>query len=192
MLSCRPLYLALFTIVLLHLRQSTPYPVPDKQEALGSRTTCDAIDTYSVEWFLANTLPEHRHEIYDHALFYPRGTSDAARKLAKKSNGEYVTIWVVWPCWLYNDEQVPENKLRCIHRDKKVRQKFYENMSEAFARMARSSATVMHSTKDYAKPPEDGIWARTELEALVEKTNVDKVTYSIRPYLCFHRLSLLT
>ncbi|KAK5127978.1 hypothetical protein LTR85_005095 [Meristemomyces frigidus] len=141
----------------------------------NSNVECDGIETYTTEWFLANTLPDYRHEIYEHALFYTRGTSKPARDLAKKSRGEYVTIWEVWPCWLYDDRQVRENRLSCIHHDPKVRTTFYENMSRAFARMARKNATVMHSQKDYAQPPEDGIWARVELPALRDKTDVEQI-----------------
>ncbi|KAK4546692.1 hypothetical protein LTR36_001910 [Oleoguttula mirabilis] len=180
MLSIRALHLTLIAITSFCLQYSTAYPIRDRgQEVLGdaqnSYATCDGIETYTTEWFLANTLPAYRHEIYEHALFYTRGTSRRARDLAKTSRGEYVTIWEVWPCWLYDDRQVEENRLRCIHHEPEVRRTFYENMSRAFARMARKNATVMHSFKDYVQPPEDGIWARVELPALREKTDVDQL-----------------
>jgi len=48
-------------------------------------------------------------------------------------------------------------------------------MSNAYARMARESATVMHKTKDYFDPPMNGIWGKIELPALRDKTDVKEV-----------------
>jgi len=45
-------------------------------------------------------------------------------------------------------------------------------MSRAFARMARKSATIMHRVEDYGDVPQDGIWARVELPALRDGTDV--------------------
>jgi hypothetical protein len=39
-------------------------------------------------------------------------------------------------------------------------------MSRAFALKARTSATVLHSSENYASPPQTGIWARIEFPAL--------------------------
>jgi hypothetical protein len=39
-------------------------------------------------------------------------------------------------------------------------------MSRAFAIKARNSALVMHSSDDYADPPQDGIWGRVEFPVL--------------------------
>jgi hypothetical protein len=39
-------------------------------------------------------------------------------------------------------------------------------MSRAFALKAKSFATVMHSTQNFANPPKSGIWARVEWPAL--------------------------
>jgi hypothetical protein len=49
-------------------------------------------------------------------------------------------------------------------------------MSYAYARMARQSATVMHKTQDYFNPPMNGIWGKTELPALCDKTDVIEVS----------------
>jgi hypothetical protein len=56
-----------------------------------------------------------------------------------------------------------------------MRKTFFENMSEAYARMARKHATVLHLSTDYADPPQDGIWGRIELPALRDKTDILKV-----------------
>jgi hypothetical protein len=42
--------------------------------------------------------------------------------------------------------------------------------------MARESATVMHKTQDYHNPPMNGIWGKTELPALRDKTDVEEVS----------------
>lgn len=179
MLSIRSLYFALLASVFFWFQYSSAYPIGNKQELLSNHNadvaTCDTLDTYTTEWFLGNTLPDYRHEIHNSALFYTRGTSKAARTLAKKSRGKYVTIWEVWPCWLYDDRVEDDNPLRCIHHNPEERTVFYENMSRAFARMSRKSATVMHSFKDYEVVPQDGIWARVEMPALQEKTDVELV-----------------
>jgi hypothetical protein len=49
-------------------------------------------------------------------------------------------------------------------------------MSNAYARMARKSATVMHKTQDYFNPPMNGIWGKIELPALRDKTDVKEVS----------------
>jgi len=171
----------LLTTLLSSLQLSDAYPLHNKQETLitdptePKAVTCDPVSTYTTEGFLANTLPDYRREIHDHALFYMRGTSRTARDLAEQSDGEYITIWEVWPCWLYDDRRKESNRLRCIHGNDDKRTMFYENMSRAFARMARKSATIMHAFADYETVPQDGIWARVELPALQEATDVNQV-----------------
>lgn len=81
----------------------------------------------------------------------------------------------VGPAWLYDDSKTPDNPLRCIHNDRKQTKTFYENMSNAYARMARKHATVMHMSSDYADPPQDGIWGRIELPALRDETDIVQV-----------------
>jgi hypothetical protein len=49
-------------------------------------------------------------------------------------------------------------------------------MSNAYARMARKSATVMHKSQDYDNPPMDGIWGKIELPALRDQTDVEEVS----------------
>jgi len=164
----------LFLLVIL----SDTFPI-DRETILTTSThdgICDSIDTYTTDWFLAHTRPEYRKELHGKALFYTRGTSRSARDLAEHSHGKYVSIWDVWPCWLHNDEQAAGNRLSCIHHDRMQRTTFYENMSRAFARMSRKSATVMHMSADYEEPPLDGIWARVELPALRKMTDVEMVS----------------
>ena len=159
---------------------SFPIPTrwqPDQQiplGAYGAAETCkpaESVDKFTTEWFLSHTLPEHRQEIHGKALFYTKGGSEIARKVGACSK-EYVTLWQIWPEWLYNDSKACNNPLRHIHNNEKDREVFYENMSRAFARMARKSATVMHMTNDYDKPPDNGIWGRIELPTLLHQTDV--------------------
>lgn len=84
---------------------------------------------------------------------------------------------------LYNDKPTPDNPLRCIHEDPSLRSRYYSSMSNAYARMARESATVMHKTKDYFDPPMNGIWGRTELPALRDKTDVKEVGPALPSFL---------
>ena len=76
------------------------------------------------------------------------------------------------PTWLYENATNPENRLRCIHGDRATTMTFYENMSRAYARMARQNATIMHSHSDYASPPLDGIWGRIELPTIRDATDI--------------------
>ena len=168
--------------------------------------TCDSIDKFTMQWFLENTKPEYRREIIGKALFYTAGASEAARKLAcREPDEKYVTIWQICmlvayfghsciitsllhrrmlTCflipgkpWLYDDSPSPDNPLRCIHANLTLTHTYYSNMSNAYARMARKSATVMHKKKDYDNPPMNGIWGKTELPALRYKTDVKEVSY---------------
>lgn len=154
------------------------YPITNVQIPLGEpeEARCDSVSRYTTEWFLSNTLPEYRHELHSNALFYTRGASQSARQLAGASPDQYTSVWEVWPCWLYDPSPDKSNRMRCIHEDKNARMTFYENMSRAFARMARDSATVMAADeKDYVDMPEDGIWGRVELPALRDLTDVESV-----------------
>jgi hypothetical protein len=66
-------------------------------------------------------------------------------------------------------------------------------MSNAYARMARESATVMHKTQDYDNPPMNGIWGKTELPALRDKTDVKEVSSFLsthRPVNCLFSCGL--
>lgn len=49
-------------------------------------------------------------------------------------------------------------------------------MSRAFARLARTSAIVHHSTKDFYNPPTNGIYGTRELPTLRAWTNVNHVS----------------
>jgi hypothetical protein len=77
---------------------------------------------------------------------------------------------------LYDDSPRPDNPLSCIHAKPLWRHAYYSSMSNAYARMARETATVMHKTQDYDNPPMDGIWGETELPALRDKTDVEEVS----------------
>ncbi|TKA81293.1 hypothetical protein B0A55_02863 [Friedmanniomyces simplex] len=171
--SIRSTILTLLPFLVLFLPSSNALPVSKQAPLAPGRVTCEPISTYTTAWFLAHTRPAYRHELHNTALFYTRGTSCPARDLAEQRPDQYTTIWEVWPCYLYNDAPVESNPLRCIHGDHELRRTFYENMSRAFARMARTRATVMHSKVDYAVVPEDGIWARIELPTIRESTDVE-------------------
>lgn len=97
--------------------------------------------------------------------------SQAARDKAR--DDDQTTIWDVWPAGLYVHENKPTNPMRCIHNDEKQRQKFYDNMSEAFALKAREGAMVLHSAKYYDEPDEKGIWWRVEFKTLTKHRAVD-------------------
>ncbi|KAI3337243.1 hypothetical protein HD806DRAFT_32221 [Xylariaceae sp. AK1471] len=128
---------------------------------------CDRIDKYTTEWFLANTKREYRGvPLSSNALFYSRSMSSAARALAEDQGR--VTIWQVWPCYLYDHTDEPLNRMRCIHHSTEQRQSFFGNMSLAFAQKARGGAAVLHSSQNYPSPPPDGIWAKIELPELTK------------------------
>ncbi|KAI1110689.1 hypothetical protein F5Y14DRAFT_428027 [Nemania sp. NC0429] len=125
---------------------------------------CDDIGKYTSTWFLDNTKDTRRGPLSSTALFYSRGMSSAARALAKELG--MVTIWDVWDCRLYNPDDVPSNRMRCIFHDETQRQYLFGNMSLAFAQKARDGASVLHSARYYSNPPLDGIWATIELPEL--------------------------
>ncbi|CAJ2509737.1 Uu.00g056370.m01.CDS01 [Anthostomella pinea] len=59
--------------------------------------------------------------------------------------------------------------MRCIHNSAEQRQRFFINMSLAFAQKAHEGATVLHSYRDYLQPPSDGIWATVEFPELTKE-----------------------
>lgn len=81
---------------------------------------------------------------------------------------------------LYNEELKHTNPLHCIHRNPAWQEKYYSSMSEAYARMARETATVMHTAKDFSDPPLTGIWGKIELPVLRLKTNIKEVSFGRR------------
>lgn len=157
-------------------RDQTPIIAGSAQVPAASSNTCDAcapsenIETYTERWFLNCTKPEYRREITN-ALFYTKGASTYARDLSCTSR-EYVTLWDVWPEWLYDSEPLADNPLRDIHNDPTKKTQFYETMSAAFARLTRGVPTVMHMSSDYTNPPKDGIWERIEKIVLADQTDV--------------------
>ncbi|TRX98842.1 hypothetical protein FHL15_000184 [Xylaria flabelliformis] len=131
---------------------------PDRRTLV--ETPCDVAEMYTWEWFLAHTKPMFKGPLNNKALFYSRDMSSAARAVA--ASQDKTTIWDLWPCKLYNHENVVSNPMRCIHHDSAQRQSFFGNMSLAFAKKARGGASVLHSFHYYWDPPRDGIWAAIE------------------------------
>ena len=76
---------------------------------------------------------------------------------------------------LYNKTNTPDNPLQCIHNDAGIRTTFFENMSKAYAKMAREIATVMHLSQSYTDPPMDGIFGRIEVPTLRNETDITAV-----------------
>jgi hypothetical protein len=134
--------------------------------------------TPPTQWFLANALPGYSRPFRDSALFYSRGMSVPAIRLARRSG--LTTIWDVWPCRLYVHHDVPSNPMRCIHNDGPMRTRFYENMSRAFAMKAQGYVTVMHGEGDYEAPPTDGIWGRIEFPTMRTLGHVQEVCSPLR------------
>ena len=137
---------------------------------------------FTTEWFMnKDNLLEHVRARYKHtggyfdnALFYTRNMSAIAKKYACQENR--ITIWEPWHPALYNDSNHHTNVYSCIHHDNTARNYFFGNMSEAFARLSTGHALVMHKSDDYAKPPEDGIWAKVEKKAIEEmRTTLQRV-----------------
>ncbi|KAK4620027.1 hypothetical protein CLAFUW4_11250 [Fulvia fulva] len=125
------------------------------------------------EWFLRHVL--NPTTLDGNALFYTRGGSKAAQNIARNCENRCMTIWNVWPedLGLYNNSTDDSNPLACIHRNKQYQQVYYQTMSRAFARLARTSAIVHHSTKDFYNPPTNGIYGTRELPTLRAWTNVN-------------------
>jgi hypothetical protein len=142
-----------------------------------------SVDEFTPEWFLVNVSPDvvRRHTgkstysptagaIFTNALFYTRGMSDIAQRYACIDRA--ITIWEPWPVELYNASNHPTNPYSCIHHDDATRTQFYENMSEAFAILAKGEVLVMHSRFDYFNPPRNGIWYRVEKKVLIGRKEV--------------------
>jgi len=169
--------LSIICLSLLALQTVCSHPLSydDQAPSSAEEVPCASIDTYTESWFSAHTLPAFRSPLHTTALFYTRNMSVAALKYAAAQSPPLTTIWNVWPCGLYDHRPTPSNPLRCIHADAALRQRFYEAMSRAFALKARAAAAVMHAPADYDDPPLDGIWARVELPALKDATDVGLV-----------------
>jgi len=109
--------------------------------------------------------PEYLSPLENNALFYSAGMSRAARRIARDT--KKITIWAVWPCYLYDHLNHEHNPLRCIHHNDTERQHFFGNMSRAFAMKARNFSTVLHSGENYRNPPTNGIWGSVEFPTLL-------------------------
>ncbi|KAJ4310346.1 hypothetical protein N0V94_008497 [Neodidymelliopsis sp. IMI 364377] len=144
------------------------------------------IDTYTPTWFLANVSPDviRRHTgkstyspgtgaIFTNALFYTQGMSELAQRYACLDHA--ITIWEPWPAQLYNASTHPTNPYSCIHHCAATRTQFYENMSEAFAMLAKDEVLVMHSRFDYFNPPRTGIWHRVERKTLIGRKEIKTI-----------------
>lgn len=92
--------MAFIRLIILSLLCATGLSLPiDHQQVIGT-VECDAVTTYTPEWFLRNTLSEYRQEIHGKALFYTKGASSYARALACGSK-DYVSLWQI--CELPSD-----------------------------------------------------------------------------------------
>ena len=85
-------------------RQQVPISADN---AAGFCKPSEDVETYTTEWFLKCTLPEHREEIHGKALFYTKGASKTAQKLACAKKSEYVTLWQIcmFPSFCDTDKQ---------------------------------------------------------------------------------------
>lgn len=84
-----------FIIHLLLYTTALSLPI-DHQQVLRN-VECHRVDVYTPDWFLRNTLPGYRREIHGRALFYTKGASKYAQRLACKST-DYVSIWQICTC----------------------------------------------------------------------------------------------
>lgn len=133
--------------------------------------TCDPPTRYTTEWFLQHVKPEYTDDFRDKTLFYTRRMTKKAIDYADTHG--FITLWHVWPSWLYREDDVPENPLQCIHKNSSLQKEYYENMARAFAIKANGVAVVMHAFDDYDDPPLSGIWGMVELEAVKGGAKVD-------------------
>ncbi|KAK4628962.1 hypothetical protein CLAFUW4_07868 [Fulvia fulva] len=178
MAAIKDLFLVVTTTTLLFLRIVVSSPVPLAQDGSIPDPPCDPVSTYSPEWFLANVNDDYRRNssvFENRLLFYTRRCTDDAIRLSCSSDGFYITIWNVWPQSFYNNEHTEPELERCIFSSTTYTQEYYENMSAAFARLARGSATVMHDSADWADPPMDGIFGRIEVPNISEYTDVEEL-----------------
>ncbi|EME79625.1 uncharacterized protein MYCFIDRAFT_199331 [Pseudocercospora fijiensis CIRAD86] len=176
-ISCRATFTFVTIFLLFSSVSTSPFDgvQPEKQTVLSPNSDCLNITTFTPDWFLQNTKQSFRREFIDKAVFYTRGAGERARKLACSDPWKYVTIWDIWPSELYDSSNHVSNKLRCIHNSKNTQRNFFENMSSAYAQMARSHAYVMHTLSDFASPPMEGIWGRIELDVLTQRTDVSEL-----------------
>lgn len=96
----RAFVFVLCSLLVLHCALTSALPIKSslgQQQPLGGEVTCDKIDKYSTEWFLRNTRPEHRRELKGTALFYTRGLTEKARKLAC-NDMNLVSLWDICEC----------------------------------------------------------------------------------------------
>jgi hypothetical protein len=159
----------LVTILVGFAVRVSSYPVP-VYLASSSRSQghvqCETVDKYTVDWFEKLAWKQKRLDLpLVNALFYTRGMSEMAQKYA--CDHDLATIWHIWPTELYQHEDEPTNAMRCIHKDASQRHRFFENMSEAYARLAEGTVIVMHNASDWTNPPQDGIWYRVEYKTMV-------------------------
>lgn len=140
---------------------------------------CETVDKYTVDWFEKQAWQQKSLDLpLVNALFYTRGMSEMAQKYACEH--DLATIWHIWPVELYQHEDEPTNAMRCIHKDPSKRQRFFENMSEAYARLAEGTVIVMHHASDWTNPPQDGIWYRVEYKTMVDAANAVTTILKVR------------
>ncbi|KAF3054152.1 hypothetical protein E8E11_011931 [Didymella keratinophila] len=145
------------------------YPIPvyfASSSTTQEHVPCETVDKYTVDWFEKQAWKRKELDLpLDNALFYTRGMSEMAQKYA--CDHDLATIWHIWPTELYQHEDKPTNAMRCIHNNTSQRQRFFENMSEAYAKLAKGTVIVMHNASDWTSPPRDGIWYRVEYKTMV-------------------------
>jgi hypothetical protein len=160
----------LFAIIIGFAIRGFSYPVlidSTSSSAAQRHVQCETVDKYTVDWFEKQASIRNSFELpLENALFYTRGMSEMAQKYA--CDHDLATIWHIWPTKLYKHEDEPTNAMRCIHKDSPQRQRFFENMSEAYARLAKGTVIVMHNASDWTSPPQDGIWYRVEYKTMVD------------------------
>jgi len=159
----------LFAILIGFAIHVFSYPIPVQFASTSTaqgHVQCETVDKYTVDWFEKQAWKRKSLDLpLVNALFYTRGMSEMAQKYACDHDLE--TIWHIWPTELYQHQDERTNAMRCIHQDASQRQRFFENMSEAYARLAKGTVIVMHNASDWTNPPKDGIWYRVEYTTMV-------------------------
>lgn len=163
-----------------------PHCYPGNPKAKNEVTYFTA-DQFPTKWFLdpENMRPSIRAK-YAHwwtgsvhfpdALFYSYNMSESAKEFALTHG--HITIWSPWHRSLYNHSAASSNEYSCIHHNATARTLFFENMSRAFATLAKGPITVMHNTTNYRLPPTtgSGIWHRIELRCILDgSTRVTRI-----------------
>ena len=87
----------LLLFIIISLLSSISLSLPIEQQPILEDVECDKVDIYTSEWFLAHTRPQYRQEIHGKAIFYTKGASKYARKLACGSK-DYVSLWQICKC----------------------------------------------------------------------------------------------